>query len=76
MSSTIGEEAVGALLSTLGPDRQHTTIAKFIQNELDAERGKVTLLLLRIGDATYVLRTCVGISVSMSQNMLKEVLER
>ena len=47
-SSTIGQEAVGALLSPtascpiveLGPDRQHATIAKVIQNELDAEREK------------------------------------
>ena len=44
LSSTIGQEAVGALLSALGPDGQHATIAKFIQNELDAEREKVTLL--------------------------------
>ena len=43
LSSTIGQEAVGALLSALGPDGQHATIAKFIQNELDVERGKVTL---------------------------------
>ena len=44
LSSTIGQEAVGAMLSALGPDWQHATIAKFIQNELDAERGNVALL--------------------------------
>ena len=44
LSSTIGKEAVGALLSALGPDGQHATIAKFIQNEHDAEREKVTFL--------------------------------
>ena len=38
--STIGQEAVGALLSALGPDGQHATIAKFIQNELNDEREK------------------------------------
>ena len=43
LSSTIGQEAVGAMLSALSPDRQYATIAKFIQNELDVERGKVTL---------------------------------
>ena len=32
------------MLSALGPDGQHAAIAKFIQNELDAERGKVALL--------------------------------
>ena len=42
--STIGQEAVGSMLSTLGPDGQHATIAKFVQNELDAERGKLALL--------------------------------
>ena len=30
LSSTIGQEAVGALLSALAPDGQHATIAKFI----------------------------------------------
>ena len=44
LSPTIGQEAVGALLSALGPGDQHATIAKFIQNELNAERGKVVLL--------------------------------
>ena len=44
LSSTIGQEAVGALLFALGPDGQHATLAKFIQNELDAEWVKVTLL--------------------------------
>ena len=38
------QEAVGAMLSALGLDGQHATIAKFIQNELNAERGKVVLL--------------------------------
>ena len=32
------------MLSALGPDGQIVTIAKFIQNELDAEQEKVTLL--------------------------------
>uniref|UniRef100_M4BA58 Uncharacterized protein n=1 Tax=Hyaloperonospora arabidopsidis (strain Emoy2) TaxID=559515 RepID=M4BA58_HYAAE len=32
------------MLSALDPDGQHATIAKFIQNELDAEREKRTLL--------------------------------
>ena len=44
LSSTIGQEAVGALLSALRPDGQHATIAKFIKDDLDAEREKVTLL--------------------------------
>ena len=30
LSPTIGQEAVGAMLSDLGPDGQHATIAKFI----------------------------------------------
>ena len=44
LSSTIGQEAVGALLSALGPGDQHGTTAKFIHNELYVEREKVTLL--------------------------------
>ena len=44
LSFTIGQEAVGAMLSTLGPDGHHATIAKFIQNGLDAERVMVALL--------------------------------
>ena len=43
LSSTIGQEAVGAMLSAMVPDGQHATIAKFIQNELDDERETVTL---------------------------------
>ena len=44
LSSTIGQEAVGALVSAPGTDGQQSTIAKFVQNELDAELEKVTLL--------------------------------
>ena len=52
LSSMIGQEAVGAL----GPDGQHATIAKFIQNELDAEREKVTLLHQQGSQQTELLR--------------------
>ena len=44
LSTTIGQEAIGAMLPALGSDGQHATIAKSIQNELDAERVKVALL--------------------------------
>ena len=53
---TIGQEAVGAMLSSLGPDRQHATIAKVIQNELDAEREKVTLPYQHCSQQTKPLR--------------------
>ena len=57
LSSTIWQEAVGALLSALGPDGQHATIAKFIQNELDAEReNKVALLHQQGFQQTELLR--------------------
>uniref|UniRef100_A0AAV1TCG7 CCHC-type domain-containing protein n=1 Tax=Peronospora matthiolae TaxID=2874970 RepID=A0AAV1TCG7_9STRA len=36
--------AVSVMLEALNRDAQHATIAKFIQNELDAEREKVALL--------------------------------
>ena len=48
LSLTIGQEAVGALLSALGPDGQHATMAKVIQNELDVERENVTLLYQQV----------------------------
>ena len=56
LSSTIGQEAVGALLPALGPNGQHATIAKLIQNELDVEREKVTLLLQQGSQQTELLR--------------------
>ena len=56
LSSTIGQEAVGALLSALGPDGQHATIAKFIQNELNVDREKVTLFHQQGSQQTELLR--------------------
>ena len=56
LSSTIWQEAVGALLSALGPDGQHAFIAKFIQNELDAEREEVILLHQQGSQQTELLR--------------------
>uniref|UniRef100_A0AAV1U7B1 Uncharacterized protein n=1 Tax=Peronospora matthiolae TaxID=2874970 RepID=A0AAV1U7B1_9STRA len=44
MGSTAGIHAVSVMLEALNRDAQHATIAKFIQNELDAEREKVALL--------------------------------
>uniref|UniRef100_A0AAV1V091 Uncharacterized protein n=1 Tax=Peronospora matthiolae TaxID=2874970 RepID=A0AAV1V091_9STRA len=44
MGSTMGIHAVSVMLEALNRDAQHTTIAKFIQNDLDAEREKVALL--------------------------------
>ena len=56
LSSTIGQEVFGALLSALGPDGQHATIAKFIQNELEVEREKVILLRQQGSQQTELLR--------------------
>uniref|UniRef100_A0AAV1UVI6 Retrotransposon gag domain-containing protein n=1 Tax=Peronospora matthiolae TaxID=2874970 RepID=A0AAV1UVI6_9STRA len=44
MGSTMGIHAVSVMLEALNRDAQHATIAKFVQNELDAEREKVALL--------------------------------
>uniref|UniRef100_A0AAV1TTN7 Retrotransposon gag domain-containing protein n=2 Tax=Peronospora matthiolae TaxID=2874970 RepID=A0AAV1TTN7_9STRA len=44
MGLTMGIHAVSVMLEALNRDAQHATIAKFIQNELDAEREKVALL--------------------------------
>uniref|UniRef100_M4BUA2 Uncharacterized protein n=1 Tax=Hyaloperonospora arabidopsidis (strain Emoy2) TaxID=559515 RepID=M4BUA2_HYAAE len=44
------------MLSSLGPDGQHATIAKVIQNELDAEREKVTLPYQHCSQQTKPLR--------------------
>uniref|UniRef100_A0AAV1US89 CCHC-type domain-containing protein n=1 Tax=Peronospora matthiolae TaxID=2874970 RepID=A0AAV1US89_9STRA len=40
----MGIHAISVMLEALNRDAQHATIAKFIQNELDAEREKVALL--------------------------------
>ena len=56
LSSTIEQEAVGAMLSALGPDGQHASIAKFIQNELHAERKRVSLLHQQGSQQTDLLR--------------------
>ena len=44
MISTIGQEAVDAMLTALGLDGQHAAIAEFIQNELDTERENISLI--------------------------------
>uniref|UniRef100_A0AAV1T2I0 Retrotransposon gag domain-containing protein n=1 Tax=Peronospora matthiolae TaxID=2874970 RepID=A0AAV1T2I0_9STRA len=44
MGSTMGIHAVSVMLEAHNRDSQHATIAKFIQNELDAEREKFELL--------------------------------
>uniref|UniRef100_M4BWE3 Uncharacterized protein n=1 Tax=Hyaloperonospora arabidopsidis (strain Emoy2) TaxID=559515 RepID=M4BWE3_HYAAE len=44
------------MLSALGPEGQHDTIAKFIQNELDPERGKVSLLHQQGSQQTELLK--------------------
>ena len=80
LSSTIGQEAVGALLSALGPDGLLATIAKSIQNELDVEREKVTLLhqqgsqqteLLRQQQATATGSTCIRGPETLKIDILK-----
>ena len=44
MSSTVGDFAISAMLGSLDRDQQHAAIARFIQNELVAEKEKVALL--------------------------------
>ena len=44
MGSTVGGDAVMAMLSGLDRDALHSAIAKFIQHELDEAREKVALL--------------------------------
>ena len=56
MSSTVGEHAVSAMLSSLDRDAQHATVAKFIQHELDNAREKVTLLHQQGSQQTELLR--------------------
>ena len=75
LSSTIGQEAVGARLSALGPDGQHATIAKFIQNELEVEREKVILLHQQGSQQTELLRqqqaTATGSTYTRQPETLK-----
>ena len=44
MNSTVGENAVWAMLSALNRVQQHAAIVKFMQHELDTVREKATLL--------------------------------
>ena len=44
------------MLSALGPDGQHVTIANFIQNELYAKRNKIALLHKQGSQQTELLR--------------------
>ena len=44
MGSTVGGDAVMAMLSGLDRDALHSAIAKFIQHELDEAKEKVALL--------------------------------
>uniref|UniRef100_A0AAV1UEJ9 Retrotransposon gag domain-containing protein n=1 Tax=Peronospora matthiolae TaxID=2874970 RepID=A0AAV1UEJ9_9STRA len=52
----MGIHAVSVMLETLKRDAQHATIAKFIQNELDAEREKVALLHQQGSQQSELLR--------------------
>ena len=44
MGSTVGEEAIWAMLSTRYREQHHSGISKFLQLELDESRAQVTLL--------------------------------
>ena len=44
MGSTVGKDAIMAILSDLDRDALHSAIAKFIQHELDKAWEKVSLL--------------------------------
>ena len=56
MSSTVGEEAIWATLSTRDRDQQHSVITKFFQYKLDEMRAQVTLLQQRDHQRTEELR--------------------
>uniref|UniRef100_A0AAV1UST9 Uncharacterized protein n=1 Tax=Peronospora matthiolae TaxID=2874970 RepID=A0AAV1UST9_9STRA len=56
MGSTMGIHAVSVMLEALNRDAQHATIAKFNQNELDAEREKVALLHQQGSQQSELLR--------------------
>ena len=56
LSLTIGKEAVRTTLSAMCPDGQHTTFAKFIQNDIGTERVKVSLLYQQGSPQAELLR--------------------
>uniref|UniRef100_M4BMU6 Uncharacterized protein n=1 Tax=Hyaloperonospora arabidopsidis (strain Emoy2) TaxID=559515 RepID=M4BMU6_HYAAE len=56
MSSTVGEDAVCSLLSSRDREQQHSAIAKFLQQELDASRAEVTLLHQHCHQQTKIVR--------------------
>ena len=56
MSSTVGEEAIRAMLFTRDRDQQHSVIIKLLQRELDESRAQVTLLKQQDYQRTKELR--------------------
>ena len=56
MGSTVGGDAVMAMLSGLDRDALHSAIAKFIQHELDEAREKVALLNQQSSQQADLLR--------------------
>ena len=56
MSSTVGEKAIWAILSSRDRDQQHVVISKSFQREVDESRAQVTLLQQQDHRRTEALR--------------------
>ena len=56
MSSTVGEEAIWAMLSSRDRDQKHSVISKFLQQELVRSRAQVALLLQQYHQRNEELR--------------------
>ena len=57
MSSTVGNDAILAMLSNLDRDAVHSAIAKFIQYELNEAKEKVAMLNQQGSQQTELLRS-------------------
>ena len=75
MSSTVGEEAIWAMLSLRDRDQQHAVISQFLQRELDESQAKVTLLQQQDHQRTEALRQQQSQSIEPTRERRRESLK-
>ena len=75
MSSTVGEEAIWAMLSSRDRDQQHVVISKFLQREHDESRAQVTLLQQQDHQRTEALRQQQSLSSEPTCERRRESLK-
>ena len=75
MSSTVGEEAIWAMLSSRDRDQKHSVISKFLQQELDYSRAQVTVLQQHYRQRTEKPRQQQSQSAELTREHRRESLK-